>query len=177
MRKELFAKKEFVSPVTSAIFLVKCCGRNTLFKSGFRRWCFPTWNDRMLINKKSIISFGLITCMLMPKINLIPIPGYHQGIRYDDLILLTGLIYILLQRKIFLNGKFVIRIIFTSQDNVKNYHKTPSHSDYSWKRSAGVQARETPASVSSLVQEVCCLSTGGRAACCVLRDTRASRER
>ena len=57
----------------------------------------------MLINKKSIISFGLITCMLMPKINLIPVPGYHQGLRYDDLILLTGLIYILLQRKIFLH--------------------------------------------------------------------------
>ena len=57
----------------------------------------------MLINKKSIISFGLITCMLMPKIDLIPVPGYHQGLRYDDLILLTGLIYILLQRKIFLH--------------------------------------------------------------------------
>ena len=57
----------------------------------------------MLINKKSIISFGLITCMLMPKIDLIPVPGYHQGLRYDDLFLLTGLIYILLQRKISLH--------------------------------------------------------------------------
>ena len=57
----------------------------------------------MLINKKSIISFCLIKCMLMPKIDLIPIPGYYQGLRYDDLILLTGFIYILLQRKIFLH--------------------------------------------------------------------------
>ena len=57
----------------------------------------------MLINKKSIISFGLITCMLMPKIDIIPVTGFHQGLRYDDLILLTGLIYILLQRKIFLH--------------------------------------------------------------------------
>ncbi|SVE34822.1 uncharacterized protein METZ01_LOCUS487676, partial [marine metagenome] len=58
----------------------------------------------MLINKKSIISFGLITCMLMPKINLISVPGYTQGIRYDDLFLLAGLIYILLQRKIFFHA-------------------------------------------------------------------------
>ena len=57
----------------------------------------------MLINKNSIISFGLITCMLMPKIDLIPVPGYYQGLRYDDFILLTGFIYILLQRKIFLH--------------------------------------------------------------------------
>ena len=57
----------------------------------------------MLINKKSIISFGLITSMLAPKIDLIPVSGYHQGIRYDDLFLLSGLIYIILQGKIFLH--------------------------------------------------------------------------
>ncbi|SVB08692.1 uncharacterized protein METZ01_LOCUS161546, partial [marine metagenome] len=57
----------------------------------------------MLIKKKFIISFGLIACILMPKIDLISIPGFHQGIRYDDLFLLSGLIYILLQRKIFLH--------------------------------------------------------------------------
>ena len=57
----------------------------------------------MLINKKIIISFGLIVCILMPKIDLISVPGFHQGIRYDDLFLLTGLIYILQQRKKFLH--------------------------------------------------------------------------
>ena len=57
----------------------------------------------MLINKKSIISFGLIACMLMPKIDFISVPGFQQGLRYDDLFLLTGLIYMLLQRKIFLH--------------------------------------------------------------------------
>ena len=57
----------------------------------------------MLINKEFIISFGLIACMFMPKINLISFPGFHQGIRYDDLFLLCGLIYIILQRKIFLH--------------------------------------------------------------------------
>lgn len=57
----------------------------------------------MLINKKFIISFGLIACMLMPKIDLIFVPGYYQGLRYDDFFLLIGLIYIILQRKIFLH--------------------------------------------------------------------------
>ena len=57
----------------------------------------------MLIKKKFIISFGLITCILMPKIDLIPVPGFYQGIRYDDLFLLSGFIYIILQGKIFLH--------------------------------------------------------------------------
>ena len=43
------------------------------------------------INKTSIISFGLMLCILMPKLELFSIPGYHQGIRYDDLFLLTGI--------------------------------------------------------------------------------------
>ena len=60
----------------------------------------------MLINKKSIITFGLILCMLIPKYNLLSIPGYHQGIRFDDLFLMGGLIYILLQRKIYLHRFF-----------------------------------------------------------------------
>ena len=54
------------------------------------------------INKTSIISFGLMLCILMPKLELFSIPGYHQGIRYDDLFLLIGIIYILLQKKIFI---------------------------------------------------------------------------
>ena len=57
----------------------------------------------MLIKKKFIISFGLIACILMPKIDLISVPGFHQGIRYDDLFLLFGLIYIITQGKIFLH--------------------------------------------------------------------------
>ncbi|SVD87050.1 uncharacterized protein METZ01_LOCUS439904, partial [marine metagenome] len=50
------------------------------------------------INKTSIISFGLMLCILMPKLELFTIPGYKQSIRYDDLFLLTGIIYILLQK-------------------------------------------------------------------------------
>ena len=55
------------------------------------------------INKTSIISFGLMLCILMPKIELFSITGYRQGIRYDDLFLLIGIIYILLQKKIFIH--------------------------------------------------------------------------
>ena len=57
----------------------------------------------MLIKKKSIISFGLIICFFLPKMGFISVPGFHQGIRYDDLFLLSGLIYIILQGKIFLH--------------------------------------------------------------------------
>ena len=39
----------------------------------------------------------------MPKLELFSIPGYYQGIRYDDLFLLIGIIYILLQKKIFIH--------------------------------------------------------------------------
>ena len=39
----------------------------------------------------------------MPKINLIPIPGFYQGIRYDDIFLLIGIIYILLQKRLSLH--------------------------------------------------------------------------
>ena len=55
------------------------------------------------INKTSIISFGLMLCILMPKLELFSIPVYKQGIRYDDLFLLIGIIYILLQKKIFIH--------------------------------------------------------------------------
>jgi hypothetical protein len=55
------------------------------------------------INKTSIISFGLMLCILMPKFEPISIPGYAQGLRYDDLFLLIGIIYILLQKKIFIH--------------------------------------------------------------------------
>ena len=57
----------------------------------------------MLINKKYLISFGLIICILLPKVEFISVQGFHQGIRYDDLFLLSGFIYIILQRKIFLH--------------------------------------------------------------------------
>ena len=49
--------------------------------------------------KSSIISYGLLLCVLMPKINLINLPGFYQGIRYDDLFLLLGIIYIVIQKK------------------------------------------------------------------------------
>ena len=39
----------------------------------------------------------------MKKISLISVPRSQQGLRYDDLFLLTGLIYILQQRKNFLH--------------------------------------------------------------------------
>ena len=38
----------------------------------------------MLINKKSIISFGLITCILMPKIEFISFPGFAQNVTIRD---------------------------------------------------------------------------------------------
>ena len=37
----------------------------------------------------------------MPKIDLISVPGFEQGLRYDDFFLLIGLIYIIQQGKIF----------------------------------------------------------------------------
>ena len=37
------------------------------------------------------------------KISLISVPRFQQGLRYDDLFLLTGLIYILQQRKTILH--------------------------------------------------------------------------
>ena len=52
------------------------------------------------IYKSSIISFGILLCVLMPKINIIQLPGLYQGLRYDDFFLLVGIIYILLHKKI-----------------------------------------------------------------------------
>ena len=54
----------------------------------------------MIVKKTHIISFGLILCLLMPKYNFIAIPGYQQGLRYDDIFLLIGLLYIILRKKI-----------------------------------------------------------------------------
>jgi len=67
------------------------------------------------ISKSSIISFGLLVCVLIPKLSLIPIPGFSQGIRYDDIFLLIGSIYICLQKKIYLKffpGEKVFFIFF-----------------------------------------------------------------
>ena len=55
------------------------------------------------IYKSSIISIGIFLCILMPKINIIQIPGFYQGLRYDDLFLLVGIIYILLHKQISTN--------------------------------------------------------------------------
>ena len=57
----------------------------------------------MIINKKHLVSFGLITCILVPKVNLISFDSFLQGIRLDDLILLFGFFYIILQNKLFLH--------------------------------------------------------------------------
>jgi len=57
-----------------------------------------------MIKIRSIVSVGLMVCVLMPKFNLISIPGYIQGLRYDDIFLLIGVIYICLKNKIFLNN-------------------------------------------------------------------------
>ena len=59
----------------------------------------------VVVHKYSkILFYGLVICLFMPKIDIIKIPYFYQGIRYDDIFLLAGIIYILFTKKLYLSN-------------------------------------------------------------------------
>ena len=68
----------------------------------------------------------------MKKISLISVPRFQQGLRYDDLFLLTGLIYILQQRKNFLHvipemNVFVCFVVQSLAYEILHYYEPNSN--------------------------------------------------
>ena len=53
-----------------------------------------------VIKNSNILLFGLALCIFMPKINIINLPGSSQGIRYDDVFIMFGIIIISLKNKL-----------------------------------------------------------------------------
>ena len=49
---------------------------------------------------KILFSIGVFLCLIMPKYDIIDISGFYQGIRYDDLFLLFGIIILLNKNKL-----------------------------------------------------------------------------
>ena len=68
----------------------------------------------------------------MKKISLISVPRFQQGLRYDDLFLLTGLIYIHQQRETFLHvipkmNVFVCFMVQSSTYEILHYYEPNSN--------------------------------------------------
>jgi hypothetical protein len=88
----------------------------------------------------SIMMIGLTLMLLMPKINIINIPGYHQGLRFDDLFLLAGFIYICTTKKLnihYFPGKglyfvFYVPLLFIGLLSSYAYGTTPLILTFKW---------------------------------------------